>query len=157
MKRRRSSAPCGPARARGWAFRFLQGVPGVTVILSGMSNQEQLEANLDTFETDKPLTDAERSALLDIAGGMVNSRTLPCTACRYCMPCPFGLDIPKTLAAWNMTAVDEDEADKFYGELEVKADSCRACGHCEKECPQRISVSQVMKQIAGYFKEKQGA
>ena len=80
-----------------------------------------------------------------------------CTACRYCMPCPFGLDIPKTLAAWNMTAVDEDEADKFYGELEVKADSCRACGHCEKECPQRISVSQVMKQIAGYFKEKQGA
>ena len=79
----------------GWAFRFLQGVPGVTVILSGMSNQEQLEANLDTFETDKPLTDAERSALLDIAGGMVNGQVLPCTACRYCVDhCPKGLDIP---------------------------------------------------------------
>ena len=77
----------------GWAFRFLQGVPGVTVILSGMSNQEQLEANLDTFETDKPLTDAERSALLDIAGGMVNGQVLPCTACRS-TPSPAAASSP---------------------------------------------------------------
>ena len=82
----------------GWAFRFLQGVPGVTMVLSGMSSLEQLRANLDTFETDKPLTDAERSALLDIAGGMVNGQVLPCTACRYCVDhCPKGLDIPKLL------------------------------------------------------------
>lgn len=63
-----------------------------------------------------------------------------CTACRYCMPCPFGLDIPKTLAAWNMTAVDEDEADKFYGELEVKADSAGPADTVRRNVP-RESLS----------------
>lgn len=68
----------------GWAFRFLQGVPGVTMVLSGMSSLEQLRANLDTFETDRPLSEAEKAALLDVAAGMVREQVLPCTACRYC-------------------------------------------------------------------------
>ena len=73
----------------GWAFRFLQGVPGVTMVLSGMSSLEQLRANLDTFETDRPLSEAEKAALLDVAAGMVREQVLPCTACRYCVDhCP---------------------------------------------------------------------
>ena len=62
----------------GWAFRFLQGVPGVTMVLSGMSSLEQLRANLDTFETDRPLSEAEKAALLDVASGMVREQVLPC-------------------------------------------------------------------------------
>ena len=116
----------------GWAFRFLQGVPGVTVILSGMSNQEQLEANLDTFETDKPLTDAERSALLDIAGGMVNGQVLPCTACRYCVDhCPKGLDI---IAPMAVGALPEDK----------RPSACIGCRSCERVCPQQLKISEAM-------------
>ena len=69
----------------GWAFRFLQGVPGVTMVLSGMSSLEQLRANLDTFEADRPLSETEKAALLDVAAGMVREQVLPCTACRYCV------------------------------------------------------------------------
>ena len=86
----------------GWAFRFLQGVPGVTMVLSGMSSLEQLRANLDTFETDRPLSEAEKAALLDVAAGMVREQVLPCTACRYCVDhCPRHLDIPGLLALYN--------------------------------------------------------
>ncbi len=66
-----------------WAFRFLQAIPEVTVVLSGMSNMEQLKENIQTFETDKPLSKEETAQLFSIADGMLNG-TLPCTACRYC-------------------------------------------------------------------------
>ena len=78
-----------------WAFRFLQSIPSVTVILSGMSNQEQLEKNLATFAEDKPLSEAEMKTLMDIAARMLSRGTVPCTACHYCVShCPMGLDIP---------------------------------------------------------------
>ena len=133
----------------GWAFRFLQGVPGVTVILSGMSNQEQLEANLDTFETDKPLTDAERSALLDIAGGMVNGQVLPCTACRYCVDhCPKGLDIPKLLSLYNEHTFTGGGfiAPMAVGALpeDKRPSACIGCRSCERVCPQQLKISEAM-------------
>ena len=85
-----------------WAFRFLQSLPHVTVVLSGMSNFEQLAENLGTFETEKPLDDREKEALLTVADGMVRKIALPCTACRYCTShCPQGLDIPSLLALYN--------------------------------------------------------
>ena len=68
----------------GWAFRFLQGIPGVTVILSGMSDEAQMADNLRTFETDEPLKEAEAAALLALASKMTKRTALPCTACRYC-------------------------------------------------------------------------
>ena len=88
-----SHAPADEAKLRAlrpeegvpaWAFRFLQGIPQVKVILSGMSNMRQVEENVATFAEDKPLSDQERGALLSIAEGMVKGRVLPCTACRYC-------------------------------------------------------------------------
>ena len=75
-----------------------------------------------------------------------------CTKCAYCMPCPFGLNIPELFAAYNMTASDGmAKAKEAYGALETKADSCRACHHCEKECPQHIKISEMMPKVAAAF------
>ncbi len=135
-----------------WAFRFLQGVPGVTMVLSGMSNAEQLKANVATFETDKPLTEAELEKLLALAGGMLNN-TLPCTACRYCTShCPQGLDIPMLLKLYNehsftgggflvpmaLMAVPEDK----------QPTACLGCRSCEQVCPQQIKISEAMADFA---------
>ena len=85
-----------------WAFRFLQSLPGVTMVLSGMSNMEQIKANILTYEEDKPLNEAEMKVLLETADRMMN--ILPCTACRYCTAhCPKGLDIPTLLSLYNET------------------------------------------------------
>ena len=81
-----------------WAFRFLQSLPDVKVVLSGMSNMEQLQANIRTYEEEKPLKDEEMKTLLGIADSMLEKKTLPCTACHYCVShCPQGLDIPALL------------------------------------------------------------
>ena len=133
----------------GWAFRFLQSVPGVTVILSGMSSQEQLEDNLNLFETETPLTDAEMDALLKVAGGMVNSRTLPCTACRYCVDhCPRGLDIPGLLALYNEHTFTGGGfiAPMAVGALpeDKRPSACIGCRSCERVCPQQLKISEAM-------------
>lgn len=79
-----------------WGFRFLMGLPNVIMVLSGMSNMEQMEDNVKTFSEDKALTKEEINTLFEIAEGMKNS--IPCTACRYCCEgCPMGLDIPKAM------------------------------------------------------------
>lgn len=86
----------------GWAFRFLQSMTGVTMILSGMSNMEQLQQNIETFETEQPLNETELKTLLEMAREMTKGNTLPCTSCRYCTAhCPKGIDIPKILALYN--------------------------------------------------------
>ena len=86
--------------ATGWAFRWLQSLPNVTMILSGMSSLEQMKENIRTFETSEPLNDAEKAVLSDIAEGMKNA--LPCTSCRYCCAgCPMELDIPLLINAYN--------------------------------------------------------
>ena len=83
-----------------WAFRFLQGLPNVKMILSGMSDMAQMVENVETFQQEKPLTAGEQATLLEIAEGMKNA--IPCTACRYCCDgCPQGLDIPMLIATYN--------------------------------------------------------
>ena len=85
-----------------WAFRFLQSLPSVTVVLSGMSDMTQMQENIRTFEEDKPLNDGEMKALLQMADEMVSKIALPCTACHYCVShCPQELDIPGLLALYN--------------------------------------------------------
>ena len=136
-----------------WSFRFLQGIPGVGVILSGMSNEEQLLDNLRTFETDAPLTGEEREALLSMAGEMTRRTALPCTACRYCTThCPMELNIPWLLELYNehvftgggfiapmaLMALPEDK----------KPSACIGCQSCEQVCPQQIKISQVMSDFA---------
>lgn len=138
------------------ALSFLWDQKEVSLLLSGMSSMEQVESNLLYADRSSVgmMTEEEKKSLLRAKEIFDKMALVNCTACRYCMPCPFGLDIPATLASWNMTAVDEDEAEEVYRKLAVKADACRSCGHCERECPQNIQVSQVMRQISDYFKEK---
>ena len=136
-----------------WAFRFLQSLPTVAVTLSGMSNMEQLVANIATFEEDKPLTNAEMEALLAVAKEMTRKIALPCTACHYCVShCPQGLDIPRLLELYNehcftgggfiapmaLAAVPED---KLPG-------ACLGCRSCEAVCPQQIKISEAMADFA---------
>lgn len=136
-----------------WAFRFLQSIPAVTVTLSGMSNMEQMQANIRTYETEQPLDESEMQTLLGIADEMVGKIALPCTACHYCVShCPQGLDIPNLLALYNehcftdggfiapmaLSAVPEDK----------RPNSCIGCRSCEAVCPQQIRISEAMADFA---------
>lgn len=132
-----------------WAFRFLQSIPSVTMILSGMSNEEQLEKNLATFAEDKKLTDDEMRALMGVADRMLSVGTVPCTACHYCVShCPQGLDIPHLIALYNEHAYT---GGGFIAPMALSAlpedkrpQACLACRSCEQVCPQQIKISEVM-------------
>lgn len=135
-----------------WAFRFLQSVPGVTVVLSGMSDVEQMKENIRTFEEDLPLSDTEAKTLLSIANGML-SGILPCTACRYCVShCPQGLDIPMLLELYNE---HNFTGGGFIAPMALMAipqekhpSACVGCQSCEKVCPQQIRISDAMSDFA---------
>lgn len=139
---------CPDERIPAWAFRFLQSIPGVTVVLSGMSDLEQMKENIRTFETEKPLSEEEMETLLTIADGMLNG-TLPCTACRYCTGhCPKGLDIPMLLNLYNEHSFT---GGGFLAPMALMAvpqekqpSACVGCHSCEKVCPQQIKISEAM-------------
>ena len=115
------------------------------VILSGMSSMEQLEDNLKTFNTFVPLNKAEMEAV-DQAASRIRMRIRnSCTACRYCMPCPEGVDIPGNFAIWNEGAMYgiEDKAKEAFLEKQQSgagAEKCIRCGKCEQVCPQGIGI-----------------
>ena len=132
-----------------WAFRFLQSIPEVKMVLSGMSDMEQMKDNIATFAEDKPLNDQEMTTLLGIADDMVKKIVLPCTACRYCtIHCPQGLDIPHLLSLYNehcftgggfiapmvLQSIPEDK----------QPEACIGCRSCEAVCPQQIKISEAM-------------
>ena len=136
-----------------WAFRFLQSVPGVTMILSGMSTFGQLQANLRTFEEEKPLTAEESAALSKVAEKMLSRKSIPCTACHYCVShCPQGLDIPRLISLYNEHLLTvEDGGMAFIAPMalmaipeEKRPVSCLHCQSCEQVCPQQIHISDFM-------------
>lgn len=139
-----------------WAFRFLQSIPEVTVVLSGMSDMEQLKDNVRTFEKDLPLNEKEMETLLSVADGMLNGR-LPCTACHYCTShCPQGLDIPSLLELYNEHSFT---GGGFIAPMALMAtpkekhpSACVGCRSCEAVCPQQIKISEVMKDFAEKLK-----
>lgn len=140
-----------------WAFRFLQSIESVTIVLSGMSNFEQLKENIKTFEEDKSLNKEEWNTLLSISSKMLEKKVLPCTACRYCTShCPKGLDIPSLLGLYNEHCFSEGGfiAPMALSALpnDKKPAACVGCRSCENVCPQQIKISEVMKD----FTEKIG-
>lgn len=141
-----------------WAFRFLQSVPGVTVVLSGMSNMEQMEKNIHTYEEDKPLSEGEQKVLAEVTDSMLD--TLPCTACRYCVThCPKGLDIPTLLSMYNEmrfanNIIVQMAADAL--EEEKRPAACIGCKSCEAVCPQMLQISHAMKDFAEKLKQPAG-
>lgn len=138
------------ASAASWGFRFLMGLPNVGMILSGMSNMEQMTDNVKTFSSDRPLSDPETELLFEIAEGMKDS--VPCTACRYCCDgCPQGLDIPTLISVYNETKISAGGILSMYFESlpeDKRPDACIGCGLCTHSCPQQIDVPQVMKDLA---------
>ena len=132
-----------------WAFRFLQTIPEVKVVLSGMSSMEQLQDNIHTYETDKPLHDEEMKALLGIAEKMVKKDSLPCTACHYCVShCPKGLNIPELIELYNEHCFT---GGGFIAPMALMAvpkeklpSACIGCKSCEAVCPQQLKISAAM-------------
>ena len=145
-----------------WAFGFLNSVPGVTVILSGMSDLEQMKQNIEFFEDRKIISDDDIATLLtaahfDITGK--NSGTVPCTACRYCTSrCPQELDIPRILSLYNEHSYSEGG---FIAPMALAAfdkdklpSSCIGCGECAKVCPQQIDIPETMKKFTEMLGQK---
>lgn len=140
-----------------WAFRFLQSIPDVTVVLSGMSNLEQLKENIEIYETDKPLNNNEMETLHGIVDDMINTMSLPCTKCRYCTTyCPKEIDIPTmldlysedcilgggTLAPFKLESIPKEK----------QPHACVECRSCEAVCPQQIKISEVMVDFVNRMK-----
>ena len=141
------------ASTASWMFRFIGSLPNVQVVLSGMSTMEQLEDNIRTFAGFKALSDAERDTLREAArvSNWQKTGTSRCTACRYCMPCPAGVNIPEVFRCYNRFKEDGDAA-KFrerYRKLPEgsRADACVNCGVCLKKCPQQIAIPTHMSEI----------
>jgi len=141
-----------------WAFRFLQSIPGVTVVLSGMSNFEQLKENIEIFGQNKPLNENELNILLGIARDMVSKITVPCTSCRYCVDhCPQELDIPMLLNLYNEHCFTEGGFIAPMALMAVpddkKPEACLGCGACEALCPQKIKIPEAMADFVKRLKE----
>ena len=134
-----------------WAIRFAASLPGVLTVLSGMSNMEQVRDNVDTMTRFEPLTDREREVIDEALEAYRKKDTVPCTGCRYCMDCPFGVDSPKMFSLYNHYVLDRDgedylEAYEAQPESE-RADQCQACGACMEKCPQHIRIPDQMVTI----------
>jgi len=137
-----------------WSFRFLQTLPEVTMILTGASELAQMEENLSIFKEEKPLSEAEMTALYEIAKGMTGKGTVPCTACRYCTDhCPQELDIPRLLELYNQQAITDGDfiAPMAIGALpkNKRPSACIGCRSCEAVCPQQIKISEALASMPG--------
>ncbi len=140
------------ASMASFALRWVGSLPGVKVVLSGMSTMEQVEDNLKTFGEFKALSEKEKDTV-DKVVALINSRVQNgCTGCGYCMPCPAGVEIPRNFRTWNTYHMYrnynmvKDEWEKHLGE-EHKAKNCIKCGKCEQVCPQKLSIRADLEKV----------
>ena len=140
-----------------WAIRFCMNHNNVAVVLSGMSNFEQTRDNVETAQNFAPMTEEELARLWAAEAVYRGKTVVPCTACRYCMDCPLGVDIPKNFALYNehvVFRVPAAEPEWLAGQQaalgNASAARCMACKQCEMHCPQKIKISKWMKKIAEY-------
>ena len=154
-----------------WAFRFCATYPRVLCILSGMTNMEPLKENVQTFGHFKPLTDEEIAFMERMAVEMKEYPLVNCTDCKYCMPCPWGLDIPGTFQHYNKSITEgtyaQSRDQKDYRKLKRaylvsydravatlrQADRCISCGECLSHCPQSINIPRELRRIARYVED----
>lgn len=154
-----------------WAFRFAGSFPKVLTVLSGMTYKEHLIDNLRTYSPLEPCTDTELDLLEDTAVTMLKYPSVPCTACQYCMPCPYGIDIPGVFAHYNKCVnegnIPASARDRNYREARRafligydrrvprlrQADHCIGCGQCAPHCPQTIDIPRQMQRISDYVEQ----
>lgn len=140
------------ATPSSWAMRWVGSLPGVKVVLSGMGSMEQLEDNLNTFSQFRPLSDEERAAVDETARRLAQRVKNGCTGCRYCMPCPMGVDIPDNFSIWNKLGMfgQKDAVRTQWAECfpdSEKALHCVRCGKCEAVCPQKLPIRDSLAQL----------
>ncbi len=154
-----------------WAFRFCGSYPRVLCILSGMTSMDPLLDNINTFGHFKPLTAEEIEFLEHMATQMKEYPLINCTNCKYCMPCPYGVDIPGTFQHYNKAITEgtyaQSQEQKDYRKLKKaylvgynraveslrQADHCISCGICVKHCPQSIKIPRELHRIARYIED----
>ena len=135
-----------------YALRFAAGPEDVVMVLSGMSNLEQVLDNLATMKDYRPLDEQELETIDKVRTIHQGLHKIPCTACRYCVEgCPAGLDIPALFACLNDKHQKVEGADERYAAMTVKADSCLECGKCESACPQYLHIRDLLKDVAAGF------
>ena len=135
-----------------WALRWVAGHPNVHVVLSGMSAEEQLADNLTTFDHFVPLSPAEDAAVEQAAAVLHSRIKIGCTGCRYCMPCPMGVDIPDNFSIWNKLGMFQqpEAVKKQWTECfpdSEKALHCVRCGKCETVCPQKLPIRASLARL----------
>lgn len=139
------------ASVASYALRFVGSLPNVKVILSGMSSMEQVEDNIHTFSPFQPLNEAEKNVIGQTAAELKARIQNGCTGCRYCMPCPHGVDIPGNFKIWNTYHMYRKyESVRFPWEgmkEERKPKNCVECGKCEVACPQKIPIREHLKRV----------
>ena len=152
-----------------WAFRYAGTPEGVLTVLSGMTYMEHLKDNLLSYCPLKPLTKVQMEYLQgDIAKKIVGLSNIPCNDCKYCMPCPYGIDIPAIFVHYNKCknegTLPRDKGDENYREMRRQyligldravpklrqADHCIGCGQCEPHCPQNIRIPRELQRISDF-------
>ncbi len=128
-----------------WALRYAAEQNDVCVVLSGMSAEDQLKDNINTFSPFVPLSEDEEKAVLLTKETIKKRIRNGCTGCNYCMPCPFGVDIPRNFKIWNNWGMYENKNGTFYEWKMIisekkAADLCQKCGACEEKCPQNLPI-----------------
>ena len=140
------------ASTSSWALRYVGSFNNVKVILSGMSAVEHVEDNLRTFTNFKVLSDEEQQVVANVADTLHSRVQNGCTACKYCMPCPAGVNIPGSFGVWNEYHVYQNVNDTKWSwtkEIpdEAKPKNCIKCGKCERVCPQKISIRKDLERV----------
>ena len=135
-----------------WAVRFAASLPGVMVVLSGMSDMEQMEDNVSFMRNFQPLTDEEQHVIGEACQALKQFTDIACTACHYCTPgCPMGIHIPEIFAVMNVYKMYRNltEARNEYGWRPggEKASACIACGQCESACPQHLHIISLLEEV----------
>ena len=146
-----------------WALRYVAGIDGVFMVLSGASSLEQMEENIALMDNYKPLNDEEHKIIEEVTEIINSQITVPCTKCNYCISsCPSNIMIPKLFDLYNNEKIQGLEIGSFsavgnayrnYSCLEGVgiASDCTACEACMKECPQQIDIASLMPEIAKTF------
>ena len=140
-----------------YAIRFAAGFPGMMMVLSGMSNMEQMKDNLSYMRDFKPLNETELAAVNKVQEIFHKMNMIPCTACRYCVEgCPKQISIPDLFAIINIKQLHHDwNADYYYEEVHTapgrRASDCLKCGKCEKICPQHLPIRKLLEEVAKEF------
>ena len=139
-----------------WAFRYVGSLPNVLCVLSGMTMTEHLHDNIATYTDFKPLTESEQKVIASALAAYQKSGIIPCTSCRYCLPCPVGVAIPRNFNLYNGMKISGNSRrfTSAYKALPQKqqAASCVSCGLCKKKCPQQIDIPAMLKKIAAEVK-----